>query len=269
MNKKLILSFLSLFLFLSATAQISLVSWNIRDFGQTKDESEISKIADIVKDYDIVALQEVVAGYGGPQAVAKLADELNRKGAKWDYVISPPTKSPAYKTERYAFLWKTHRVKALGRGRLIKELQNAVYREPFLMTFKYGDKIFHILNYHSKKHIEHPETEVDDIVNYLIRHSDKTLILAGDFNLSETHKVFDELYTAGYQPAVYNSKTTLKTKCKAGVYLNHAIDNIYIPVRKLSILQGRTLDFVKNCQNLSASRFISDHIPVSVRFSWY
>jgi hypothetical protein len=30
--------------------------------------------------------------------VAKLADELNHKGAKWDYTISHPTSSNAYKT---------------------------------------------------------------------------------------------------------------------------------------------------------------------------
>jgi hypothetical protein len=44
-----------------------------------------------VRDYDIIAIQEVVAGYGGAQAVAKLADELNRKGSKWNYIISDPT----------------------------------------------------------------------------------------------------------------------------------------------------------------------------------
>jgi hypothetical protein len=36
----------------------------------------------LFEDY-IIAIQEVVAGYGGAQAVAKLADELNRKGSKW------------------------------------------------------------------------------------------------------------------------------------------------------------------------------------------
>ncbi len=51
-----------------------------------------------------------MAGYGGAQAVARLADELNRKGTKWDYVISDPTSSSAYKTERYAFIWKTSKV---------------------------------------------------------------------------------------------------------------------------------------------------------------
>jgi hypothetical protein len=31
-----------------------------------------------------------------------MTDELDRKVAKWDYVISDPTTSGAYKTERYA-----------------------------------------------------------------------------------------------------------------------------------------------------------------------
>jgi endonuclease/exonuclease/phosphatase family metal-dependent hydrolase len=71
---------------------------------QSKSNGEISFIANTVKDYDIVAFQEVVARDGCAQAAAKLADELNRKGAKWDYSISDPTSSSAYKTERYVFL---------------------------------------------------------------------------------------------------------------------------------------------------------------------
>jgi endonuclease/exonuclease/phosphatase family metal-dependent hydrolase len=67
---------------------ISLISWNIRDFGQTKKNEELDRLAELVRDADILAIQEVVAGYGGAQAVAKLADNLNRKGAKWDYVIN-------------------------------------------------------------------------------------------------------------------------------------------------------------------------------------
>ena len=72
-------------------------------------------MAQTIKSFDIVAIQEVVAGYGGAQAVARLADELNRKGAKWDYSVSNPTSSSAYKTERYAFLWKTATVKLIGK----------------------------------------------------------------------------------------------------------------------------------------------------------
>ena len=72
-------------------------------------------MAKILKDFDVAAIQEVVAGHGGAQAVAQLADELNRTGSQWDYVISSPTSSSAYKTERYAFLWKTAVVKKIGK----------------------------------------------------------------------------------------------------------------------------------------------------------
>jgi hypothetical protein len=50
---------------------------NIENLGQSKSNQEIILIANIVRDY-IIVIQEVVAGYGGAQAVARLADELNR-----------------------------------------------------------------------------------------------------------------------------------------------------------------------------------------------
>ena len=74
-------------------SQPKLLSWNIENIGQSKSNVEISFVANTVKDFDIIAIQEVVAGDGGAQAVARLADELNRKGAKWDYTISDPTSS--------------------------------------------------------------------------------------------------------------------------------------------------------------------------------
>ena len=79
----------------------------------------MEEIANILRDADIVAIQEVVSGYGGAQAVAKLADILNRKGSQWDYVISDPTNSTKYVTERYAFIWKTKDIKIKNRGQLL------------------------------------------------------------------------------------------------------------------------------------------------------
>ena len=117
--KKLIL--LLLFLSSSLFSQVKLLSWNVENLGSSKSESEITFIAKTIKDYDIVALQEVVAGAGGAQAVAKLAEALNRMGFKWDYVVSNPTSSSAYKIERYAFLWKTTKVNKIGEAWLEKK----------------------------------------------------------------------------------------------------------------------------------------------------
>jgi hypothetical protein len=119
-------SFLILF-----DGRIALCSWNIRDFGKSKNDSTIQFIANTVKDYDIVIIQEVVAGYGGPQAVTRLRDALNRKGFKWDYVISDPIFGSSYKTERYAFLWKTSKVKKVRKSWLEEKYKTEIDREPF------------------------------------------------------------------------------------------------------------------------------------------
>lgn len=117
-----------LFLLLITTtfqAQLKILSWNLEDFGNSKTDSTIIYIANIIKNYDIVAIQEVVAGQGGAQAVAKLANELNTKGAKWNYSISDPTTGTSYKTERYAFLYKTVTVKLIGKPWFEKKIQLA------------------------------------------------------------------------------------------------------------------------------------------------
>jgi hypothetical protein len=91
--------------YLSKAQSIDIISWNIQDFGKTKDDQEILFIAKIINDAEIVAIQEVVAkDPGGAQAVSRLSDQLNKMGSKWDYRISDPTDSPSsYISERYAF----------------------------------------------------------------------------------------------------------------------------------------------------------------------
>ena len=104
-----------IFLFSSnlySQTSISVISWNLENFGKSKTDSAIEFIANTLKYYDIIAIQEEVAGYGGSQAVAKLSDALNRKGSKWDFTVSDPTSSNnSYKIERYVFIWKTSKKK--------------------------------------------------------------------------------------------------------------------------------------------------------------
>ncbi len=266
MIKKIILYFALLHLSISCIGgnSISLISWNIRDFGKTKNKEEILAIADILKDFDIVAIQEVVAGYGGAQAAARLAEELNRKGSKWDYWVSNSTNSPPYKTERYAFLWKVSKVALIGRPWLDTTYETQIFREPYLVRFRSNDKEFIVINFHSRRYNENPEIEVrllDDIAaNYL----PTPCIIAGDFNMSERHVIFDELRKQGYISLLNNQLTTLKRKCPAhgNDYLNLAIDNIFYPKQYFKLLDGGVIDFVCDCRLLEGSRLISDHLPV-------
>jgi hypothetical protein len=41
------------------------MSWNIPNFGKSKCEDEINFIVNTLKNYDIIAMQEVSADYGG------------------------------------------------------------------------------------------------------------------------------------------------------------------------------------------------------------
>lgn len=134
------ITFLFWLLIANANAQLKTLSWNVENLGSSKTDSTINFIANTIKEYDVVALQEVVAGDGGAQAVARLVDELNRKGSKWDYSISNPTSSSAYKTERYAFLWKTAEVKLVGKPWLERRYHLQIDREPYYATFEYKGK---------------------------------------------------------------------------------------------------------------------------------
>jgi deoxyribonuclease-1-like protein len=252
------------------SATIKIATWNLQDLGRTKDSIEILEIAKIIKEFDILAIQEVVAkDPAGAQAVAKIADELNRMGSKWDYSISSPTKSPsAYMSERYAFIWKTSKVSLVMKAFLDKELEQKCIREPYIAKFKLkkGSEPFYVVNFHSRKHDDHPEEEIIFFNEYHERLNSKRILIAGDFNLNEEHNVWSSLYQQGYKSALMRSKTTLKRKCKGGDYLSHDIDNIYYS-KGLKFFNSGVIDYVEKCQNLKASRSISDHLPVFMEFT--
>lgn len=254
---------------ISKTDGLTIVTWNIRHLGRTKTDDDIYQIANLLRDFDIVAIQEVVAkDPAGAQAVAKIADELNRMGAQWDYQISDPTKSPTPQhSERYAFLWKPSKVNIVHRAYLDQELEDICYREPFIAKFrsKNKDDDFYIINYHSRKYTDKPEEEIIHFIDYPERLNSDRIIIAGDFNLSETHDVWRPIYRKGFDNAISSQKTTLKTKCKDGDYLSHPIDNIYFTSGILKV-QAESIDFIKECENLQRAREISDHLPVYMQF---
>jgi len=253
------------------TVSIKIVSWNIQHLGRTKTSEDIYEIARILRDFDIVAIQEVVAkDPAGAQAVAKIADELNRMGFQWDYQVSDPTKSPSvYISERYAFLWKPSRVQMLQRAQLDSELEDLCFREPFVAKFKQKgrDDFFYVMNYHSRKHNDKPEEEIIHFIDYPSRLQTDKIIIAGDFNLNETHDVWRPFYRMGFRSALKNQKTTLKRNCKDEIYVNHPIDNFYFD-SGIKILSSGKIDFVKSCENLDRARKISDHLPVFMEFRY-
>lgn len=267
--QKMKLYYAVLYFFLFTTTlfpQTKLLSWNIENLGSSKSNTEITFIANTVKDFDIVAIQEVVAGDGGAQAVAKLADELNRKGAKWDYTISDPTSSSAYKTERYAFLWKTNKVKKIGRAWLEKKYHLEIDREPYYCTFEYEKKQFTVVNFHAITQKMQPETEIKYFKFLPVEYPNLNLIFVGDFNCPQSHTVFNPLKKMGYQSILVNQKTSLKKECKNSHCLASEFDNMYYNASKIRVEKAGIIPFYKNFNSLKDARKISDHIPIWVQF---
>jgi endonuclease/exonuclease/phosphatase family metal-dependent hydrolase len=250
---------------------LNVVSWNLKDFGQSRDDDAIRMIAEVIKDADIVAIQEVVGkDPRGAQAVARLADELNRMGTKWGYIVSNPTVSPSpYISERYAYLWKTAKV-SINRdhARLISELADQVDREPYLIHFKTKNQdLLTMINYHACTHNKYfPErAEISAISSWLIDQNFKNVIWAGDMNLVIEDRAFNAIRSAGYSSALKGEKTTLKTKCDNGNYLSRAEDNVFYKLHNFQSQGATILDFIEDgdCGDVEWKRVsYSDHLGV-------
>ncbi|WP_310378203.1 endonuclease/exonuclease/phosphatase family protein [Flavobacterium sp.] len=259
--------FLFLLLFnTSLFSQTKLLSWNIENLGKSKSDSEITFIANTVKEFDIIAIQEVVAGYGGSQAVAKLADELNRKGTKWDYVISEPTSSSAYKTERYAFIWKTSKVKLKGKAWLEQKYNLEIDREPYFATFELDKKTVTIVNFHAITKSRQPETEIKYFKLLPLEYPSLNLMFVGDFNCPQSHTVFNPLRKMGFTSVLANQKTSLKQECIAEECLASEFDNIFYDTSKINPKSAGVISFYKSFNSLQEARKISDHVPIWFEF---
>lgn len=261
--KKIIIIF---FINISLQAQPTLLSWNLSNLGSAKSDSTLVFIVRQIKNYDIVTLQEIVANPSGPQAVALLADELNRTGNKWNYVVSDPTSSSAYKTERYAFLWQTANVQLIGQPWLEKKYALEIDREPFYATFQYRDKQFTVVNFHAITKKRQPETEIKYFKFLPEQYPGLNLLFVGDFNCPETHTVFNPLKKMGYTPAFENQKTTLRPQCIEQDCLASAYDNIFYPAQKIRISRQGIIPFYEHFESLDQARKISDHVPVWIQF---
>jgi len=266
--KRLLIFLVFLFVsFFIAAQPLTLVSWNLKDLGKEKDSVEIRIMAEILRDADVVAIQEVVAGYGGAQAVARLAAALNTTGSAWDYTVSDPASSSSQKSERYAYLWKKHRVRLSGKPWLLRDgYDTLIEREPFLATFESEGETFTLVNVHAKTKSRQPETEVKYLDELPALYSGLNLIFAGDFNLPQSHSVFNPLKRAGYVPAIANQKTSLRQQCLNGDCLASELDNIFYHPAHLRKLESGVIHFYTMMESFEEARGVSDHLPVFISF---
>ncbi|SFT76127.1 Endonuclease/Exonuclease/phosphatase family protein [Lishizhenia tianjinensis] len=244
---------------------ISVLSWNIQDLGQTKNEEELTRITAILKPHDLIAIQEVVAGEGGVDAVHRLMSILNNDSQQFQFALSEKTNSSSvYASERYVFIWRSNTLDLIGTPRLLPYLDEACDREPYqgVFTLTNGRDTFAISTFHAVSEKKKPELEVVHLL--LIADSTKiqNLLICGDFNLDEDDVAWHPLYNKGFKNVLDDQPTSLKMRCKDGVYLNHEFDNFFWKGSEMKVKNGVVLDEVKTCDGLEGFRDLSDHLPI-------
>lgn len=233
----------------------------------SKSSTTLQYIAATISNCDIVAIQEVVAGNGGAETVAKLAEILNSGNFKWNYVVSAPTNGTSYKKERYAFLWKSARVQLSGKPWMEKKYSLEINREPFFANFTFSTHEYTLVNYHAITQKMQPETEIKYFKYLPAEYPEKKLLFLGDFNCPETHTVFNPLKSLGYEAALKNQKTTLKKNCIQKDCLASAFDNIFYKSKNIAVDTAWAFYFFKQFPSMKEAGEITDHLPIFCRFS--
>ncbi len=251
-------------------SHVRVVSWNLYNWGRTKDDQEISVAAATLRDADLVAVQEVVTSPPGAQAIGKLDAALDRTGSAWDYRISNPTTGDG--TERYAFLWKPSRVRLVGQAWLESSLAAPVDREPYLARFEHrqtGQRIL-VASLHAVPSSKNPAREVAQLDRLHRRYEADHVLLLGDFNLDEDDEAFDPLRRHGYRAVLDDQPTSLRRKRRSGPngHLANEYDNVFVETDPLRTAHGGVLNFTNQFSSLKEARSLSDHLPVFADVQW-
>lgn len=255
-------------------SSIAYGQWNACNFGDKKmkktlqvdgnEVSVISYMAKMTSSLDILVLQEISTSDFGAKAVAKLADELNRTGSKWDYYVSDKTSGDG--SERYAILWKTSVVSYIVRptSGLMSELSELMDREPLHAHLKIKGKDIHIYSFHLVPTNKRPENEVKTIALNADLFEKNNSIASGDFNLGhkKLNPYFEDVLHLKHN---IEGKTSLKSKEKNGEYLAKEYDNIYTG-SAINVIDAGVYDFVQKIGDLEEARKVSDHLLAYIIF---
>jgi endonuclease/exonuclease/phosphatase family metal-dependent hydrolase len=250
----------------SVLASVTVCSWNLENFGSSKNNKTLEFIANSLQTFDVIAIEEVVAGDGGASAVAKLADIMNRKGKSWDYCISNPTSTKGHKSERYAFIWNKSRISRMGEAWLEQKYSNDIEREPYMATFRKEGKLFTIGCFHAVPKSAGPAAEIKYFKFIPAEYPSLNLIFCGDFNCPQSNSVFSPLKRMGYVPALHDQKTTLRDKCINGDCLASEYDNFFFNKSKIKLVNAGILHFYQSFPTTKDAKRVSDHVPVKLTF---
>jgi endonuclease/exonuclease/phosphatase family metal-dependent hydrolase len=282
-------------------------TWNLRAFGgltkrwnSRSDDTpqrnfrDVRLTAEIVKRFDVVALQEVRSDLRALRHLLKVL------GEDWAFLLTDVTKGPAGNNERLAFLFDTRRVKPSGlacelvvwiasdsprisEGALDRQFARTPYACSFA-TLGAKPTTFILVTLHvdwGKKAAERiPELKA--IAEWLAAWAEReeewnhNVIALGDFNIDGVDDKLHQAFTSTgltAPPGLSNLTRTIFDKPQAPHFYDQIAwfeDAKEGPVLTLSCTGAGRFDFVPDLQSNQTlntlSWHISDHYPLFVEF---
>lgn len=279
-------------------------TWNIRAFGNLtrkwesaendspkRDLHSILCITEIVKRFDVIALQEVKAN------IRALRDTLKLLGSNWSLILTDVNKGDSGNGERMAYLFDTRRVQLSGlacelvipnewtKGISQYALDEQFVRTPYAVSFRSNDKTFILVTLHIKygKKSKERIKELKGIAQWLsdwasdINAYDQNLIALGDFNIDARGDLLDDTFLSEglyVPPQLQNPEVTRSIFDETKYYDQIAWfnNNQKVPDLSMAFEDGGNYDFVpfalanRKLSKQSLSYLMSDHYPLWAEF---
>lgn len=280
-------------------------SWNIRAFGNLtrkwvsedgdspkRDFQSLHCIAEILKRFDVVAIQEVKGN------IRALRDLMELLGRNWGMILTDVARGAVGNNERMAYLFDTRRVQLSGLAceLVIPEewlaeidedaLKNQFVRTPYGVGFRSNDKTFVLVTLHVLygDNARDRIPELKGIARWLadwakdVHSYDQNLITLGDFNIDERGDLLDQTFISEglyVPPELQREEVTRSIFDETKYYDQIAWFNGSngLPKLNLNFLQGGNYDFVgkvltsRNLTKQQLSWHISDHYPLWAEFA--
>jgi len=265
----------------SAQETIKIATWNIRDLStSSRNDFELLQISYVLKDYDLIAIQEV----NNEDSLDKLKAWLGTIGHTFDYLFSPRSGTGSA-GEHYAFLYRTDIIEPLDTGQLA---DGNFARPPYFASFRAGDFDFTIVSIHvcsgcgglAEAGRELEVARLGLIYNSLMNGPEKDVIVVGDFNLNPNNGSFINLVSVENTVPIYSCSTL--TECKQDATTtrdSNLFDNIWLSQNHVTEYTGQRDQFKfdeelfedpagdSNDYRERYSRLsVSDHRPVWAEF---
>lgn len=261
---------------------IRIATFNIQTFDKTKaSDAEVMPIlAQVISQFDVVAIQEVQGGDSEP--IQALVDLLRASGAYYSATVSEPIGRMS-QTESYAYIWDETRIQFVNQSAyLVQDQADRMHREPMVASFESRAGLadgrrpfrFTLINAHTSSS-EVDASAIADEMNVLddvfvrVRDYDYKMtgeedcIMLGDLNVDTVG-----LRELGQIPNIISIAGDLKTN----TLRTETFDHILIDRTMTREFTGRfgQIDFVLDLElSQEQALRVSDHLSLWAEFSAY